>query len=79
MRRGKEIARIVEEIGEQGIPKMKRMGYAPAPCPTTRPLEDIYYPNGQTIAEAAHQLLRSGKSGRRLKLHPAKLEFRGPF
>ena len=74
------IARIVEEIGEQGIPKMKRMGYAPAPCPTTRPLEDIYYPNGQTIAEAAHQLLRSGTEWSAPETSSSEvLEFRGPF
>ncbi len=74
------IARIVEEIGEQGIPKMKRMGYAPAPCPTTRPLEDIYYPNGQTIAEAAHQLLRSGTKWSAPETSSSEvLEFRGPF
>ncbi|MBO88276.1 MAG: alpha-ketoacid dehydrogenase subunit beta [Rickettsiales bacterium] len=74
------VARVVEETGEQGIPKMKRMGFAPAPCPTTRPLENIYYPNGQTIAEAAHQLVRSNSNWSAPKtLSNEVLEFRGPF
>ena len=77
---GSEIlAQLVESLGEEGIPKMKRMGYAPTPCPTTRPLEDIYYPSGQTIAEAAHSLV-NGKYWTAPSIEAREIsEFRGPF
>jgi len=46
------------EEGE-GIPVMARMGFAPTTCPTTRPLENVFYPDGRGIAARAHQMLNS--------------------
>ena len=74
------IASIIEKIGEHKIPKIKRMGYAPTPCPTTRPLEDAYYPSAQTIAEAAYQLVRPGTFWSAPHIPAQEIaEFRGPF
>lgn len=74
------VARIVERADGLPLPRMRRMGYAPTPCPTTRPLEDLYYPNGKTIAEAAYGLVH-GRSD--WTAHPIVAreidEFRGPF
>jgi len=77
---GSEIlAQLVERLGENSVPKMRRMGYAPSPCPTTRPLEDLYYPSGRTIAEAAYALV-GGKSWTAPEIEAREVtEFRGPF
>ena len=57
-----------------------RLGFAHAPCPTTRPLEDLYYPNAASMVRAVEN---------QLKLKPADLtreefysyenKFKGPF
>lgn len=72
--------RLPEGLGGKPIP-MKRIGFADTPCPTTKPLENLFYPNGKTIAEAAAALV---KPGGRIEL-PADHEireideFKGPF
>lgn len=57
-----------------------RLGFAPSPCPTTRPLENAFYPNAGSIVRAVEQSL---------DLPPMKLDdvefyswtkrFKGPF
>lgn len=57
-----------------------RVGFAPAPCPCTRPLEDVFYANAETIIREVEK---------KLKLRPADLsaetfytyenKFKGPF
>ena len=34
-----------------------RIGFAPVPCPTTRPLENLFYPSAKEIVRAAEKLL----------------------
>lgn len=78
---GAEIAASVfEQLGGCVGIKVARMGYAPAPCPTTRPLEMLYYPNAQSIAIKAYQLM-TGKNDWSPKIREASeiAEFRGPF
>lgn len=80
---GAEILVQVLEASMPGtIPKMGRMGYAPTPCPTTRVLEDAFYPSAQTIARRAAALCMhphaeswwpSNQSAAEI------VEFRGPF
>jgi pyruvate dehydrogenase E1 component beta subunit len=71
---------LPEGLGGKPIP-MARMGFAESPCPTTKPLENLFYPNGKTIAERAFRLVDpKGK----LDLpadHEIKEvdEFKGPF
>ncbi len=57
------------------------MGFAATPCPTTRVLEDAFYPNPATIASAAYALVNGDSdqwepSG---QASPEIVEFRGPF
>jgi len=76
------IARIVEYFQKEklALPKLERLGFAATTCPPSRPLEDRFYPNPRTIAEAAHRLLH----GRRPWTAKGEIskeiaEFRGPF
>lgn len=39
-------------------PKMARMGFAFTTCPTTKPLENVFYPDSKKIAEKAYSLLK---------------------
>lgn len=73
-------AAVVEKLdGRSGI-KVARMGYAPSPCPTTRSLENLFYPNPQTIAMRAHHML-TGHNDWCPEIKEAKeiTEFKGPF
>ncbi len=76
------IARIVESADGRAFP-MKRMGYAPTTCPTTPVLEDAFYPNPGTIAQAAYRMVRPDAGDwvpdpERTKL-AYQVQFRGPF
>lgn len=53
-----EIAAIVSErcFGELKKPVV-RIGFAPTPCPTSRHLEDKFYPNASTIIKAVEKIL----------------------
>lgn len=67
--------------------RIRRLGFAPVVCPTTRPLEDLFYPDARRIASAAYALVHdkpelweppdasdeAGAPG------PADIEFKGPF
>jgi pyruvate/2-oxoglutarate/acetoin dehydrogenase E1 component len=60
---------------------VKRMGFAPTPCPTTPTLEDHFYPTGQTIAATAYDLVHGVSCGwmPELKAELKEVEFKGPF
>ncbi len=78
-------AEIVACVAErlQGVRdlRLRRMGFAPATCPTTPSLEEHFYPNGRTIAAAARDLAEGTATGwlpeERHDLQ--SLTFRGPF
>jgi len=74
------IAAVVERLQGAREFRVKRMGYAPTPCPTTKPLENLFYPNARTIALAAYELMRTGEPW---EPHAAEateiVEFKGPF
>ncbi len=63
---------------------VKTLGMAPAPCPTAKSLEDLYYPNLKTLSHAAASLV-TGKEKHGLKLPDEKSmsdvykSFKGPF
>lgn len=64
------------------IPLIKRMGFAPTTCPTTRPLENLFYPNGVTIAESCYHMVNGYDVKPWLPTHNLKTEideFKGPF
>ena len=73
------VAQLVE--GTRNPPRVSRLGFAPTTCPTTRPLEDHFYPNGRSIAEFVNRRLGgpSSWSPRQDEGSAVELEFKGPF
>lgn len=62
------------------IPTMARMGFAFTTCPTTRPLENVFYPNGRTIAMQACQMVKGDDQWQPLADAKTEIDaFRGPF
>jgi pyruvate dehydrogenase E1 component beta subunit len=59
------------------------MGMAPAPCPTAKALEDIYYPNLTTLTDAIARLVRGKDHGIELPHERSMADvykrFKGPF
>lgn len=74
------VTAVLERLGSRSVP-FRRLGYAAAPCPTTKNLENMYYPNPATIAQAAHALVRgeSAPFQPRNEESPEVVEFKGPF
>ena len=78
-------AEIVAQVAErlQGVRdlRLKRMGFAPTTCPTTPPLEDLFYPNARSIAAAARDLVEDAATGWLPDQRPdlQSIEFKGPF
>ncbi|MCX5699138.1 MAG: alpha-ketoacid dehydrogenase subunit beta [Candidatus Omnitrophica bacterium] len=59
---------------------VKRIGFAPVPCPCTRPLEDEFYPNAIDIIRAVEEKLdlpNCNLSGE--KFYSYENQFKGPF
>lgn len=76
------VAQITERLG--GIKKeyvLRRMGFAPVTCPTTKNLENLFYPNAQKIASEAYSLVyNNSKSWMPTGVEaPEIIEFKGPF
>ncbi len=75
------VTAVLEKLqGERHI-QFKRLGYAPVPCPTTKNLENLYYPSAATIAQSAYALVRghADKWEPRNTEAPELVEFKGPF
>ncbi|MGE3804181.1 MAG: transketolase C-terminal domain-containing protein, partial [Gemmataceae bacterium] len=78
-------AEIVAAISERGAGsplRVRRLGFAPTPCPTTSALEAHYYPTGAAIAAAARDLVEGRTTGWRPERRPdleAAATFKGPF
>ena len=72
---------VYEKLQEGRLPKARRMGFAPTPCPTTPSLEKLFYPNARTIAAAAYDLVKGSPQGwlpdERAEFND--VEFKGPF
>ncbi|MDB2414742.1 alpha-ketoacid dehydrogenase subunit beta [Rickettsiales bacterium] len=79
------ITQIIEHFpdGINGKPiKIQRMGFSESACPTTRPLEDLFYPNGRTIASKIYDMVDGGSNYDWLPANSEKTEidnFKGPF
>jgi pyruvate/2-oxoglutarate/acetoin dehydrogenase E1 component len=79
------IARLIEALpqGVNGKPvQIARMGFAETTCPTTRSLEDLFYPNDRTIAAKAHAMIKHVDESSWTPSAQAKTEidaFKGPF
>jgi pyruvate dehydrogenase E1 component beta subunit len=76
------VAAVLERAGPDAGIAARRLGFAPTTCPTSPPLEALFYPNPATIAAAAHALVRPGerpwKPPHHLVAGP-EAAFRGPF
>ncbi len=77
-------AEIATRIYERRISSLKspitRIGFAPTPCPTTRPLENLFYPSAETLIRTIEQKLgldRTDLSGEEFFSYENK--FKGPF
>lgn len=75
------VSQVIEKTQGDAAIRIKRMGFAPTSCPPTPVLENLFYPNGRTIAAAAYDLVK-GKAMNWMPDERADLkeiEFRGPF
>lgn len=77
-------AEVAARMYERCLPVLKspiaRIGFAPTHCPTTRPLENLFYPGAETLIRAIEQKLGLDKtdlSGEEFFSYENK--FRGPF
>ena len=72
---------VYERLQDGRLPKARRMGFAPTPCPTTPSLEKLFYPNARTIAAAAYDLVKGSPQDwlpeERAEFND--VEFKGPF
>ena len=75
------LSAVYEKLQDARLPKARRMGFAPTPCPTTPSLEKLFYPNARTIAAAAFDLVKGSPQGwvpeERAEFND--VEFKGPF
>ena len=75
------VTQVTERLQGHRPFRMRRMGFAPVTCPTAPNLEQLYYPDGRTIAAAARDLVEETKTGwmprERPELH--SFVFKGPF
>ena len=78
---GAEVAaRVAEKCFSVLRSPVRRLGWAPTPCPTVRCLEDEFYPNAATIVRAVERALElppTDLSGEDFYSH--ERHFRGPF
>ena len=73
---------VMERLQGQRSFQFRRVGYAPSPCPTTRPLELAYYPDAASVRDAAFILVRNEmpSAPRHPTGVPAEIAaFKGPF
>jgi pyruvate/2-oxoglutarate/acetoin dehydrogenase E1 component len=75
------VARVVERLQGEREVRVRRLGFAPTPCPPTPSLEQLYYPDARTIAAAAFDLVEGRNTGwlPDERADAVEIEFRGPF
>lgn len=78
---GEIVTAVAERLGGSIAFRFDRLGFAPVVCPTTKCLENLFYPNAADIAERAHRLLHTNQPAWRPSRveAPEIIEFRGPF
>ena len=75
------VAQLTERLQGTKDIRLQRMGFEPVTCPTTKNLENLFYPNAQKIASAAYSLVHDNRkfwmpTGVEA---PEIIEFKGPF
>ena len=74
------VSQVIEKLPGKKI-AVKRMGFAPVTCPPAPSLENLFYPNGKTIAKAAYDLIAGKKTNwsPSIEENIQEIEFKGPF
>jgi len=75
------VAGVAEKLGGSTSFRFKRMGFAATVCPTSKSLENLFYPSAKDIASAAYALVH-GDDHPWTPDHvdaPEVLQFKGPF
>jgi pyruvate dehydrogenase E1 component beta subunit len=73
-------AGTLERCQDRKPVRVQRMGFAPVPCPTTRPLENLFYPDAAGIAATAHRMVRGSSDWQPEAAEASEIaEFKGPF
>ncbi len=75
------ITQVVEAMPGKAIP-IARMGFADTPCPTTKSLENLFYPNAETISTKVLNLTNTKADISKIvkdKTVTEIDEFKGPF
>jgi acetoin:2,6-dichlorophenolindophenol oxidoreductase subunit beta len=73
-------SKIYEQIGSDLIGVIPRIGFAPSPCPTTRALENQFYPSAKDIFKSVEQIFGlspANTSPEEFFSHERR--FKGPF
>ncbi len=75
------LAQVAERLQGQHHVRWQRLGFAPVTCPTTRNLENLFYPNAQTVASAAFAMVQDNHKSWApvFEEAPEIVEFKGPF
>ena len=75
------VTAVSERLGDERNFRFRRLGFAPVVCPTAKSLEQHYYPTPESIASAAHELVRPGHTSWTPQRAgaPELLAFKGPF
>lgn len=73
-------AKISYDLFGQLESPVERLGFAHAPCPGTRPLENLFYPSALTIIQTAEKILGlSPTDVSKESFYSYENNFRGPF
>ena len=74
------VAGVSERLSDRMSLRLKRLGFAPTPCPTSKPLEEQFYPTASQIARSAYTLVTGERTWQPERIDsPEVLEFKGPF
>jgi pyruvate/2-oxoglutarate/acetoin dehydrogenase E1 component len=75
------VAKVAETLGGLEGLRLRRMGFEPVVCPTTKGLENLFYPNARKIASVAYNLVHKDKAHWMPASEdaPEIIEFKGPF
>ena len=73
------LASVAERLPGRAL-QMERLGFAPVPCPTSRPLERRFYPSAASIASAALRMVTGATRDWPEAVEPREVAaFKGPF
>lgn len=77
-------AEVATRVNEKCFGRLKlpvaRIGFAQTPCPTTRPLENEFYPNAKTIIRKVESMLGLSETDlSKEEFHTWENKFKGPF